>query len=221
MRALVVDHVELALDVHHAEPTAVDVEPGGGARLQVGDRAHADVSHGLARSGRGARSSRSRCVAAVRPATARGGGRTRRRRSPAPPAAPLPPAARRGWRGSRAGRRRSGPTVLACEHFTSSASISRLGTDFASAPSVSTRLRLVWNATDFWALRRMRMRPEYTDCAVSSTAPLNRRSLRVLGASWSCRVRKSSICAPSPKYTAVRSDSAPDPASSDSLRRRA
>ena len=73
--------------------------------------------------------------------------------------------------------------MLACEHFTSLASISRLGTERASAPSVSTRLRLVWNATDFSASGRMRMRPEYTDCAVSSTAPLNSRSLRVLGAS--------------------------------------
>ena len=36
--------------------------------------------------------------------------------------------------------------------------------------------------------------PEYTERAVSSTAPLNSRSLRVRGASWSWSVRKSSIC---------------------------
>ena len=53
------------------------------------------------------------------------------------------------------------------------------------------------------------MSPLYTERALSSTAPLNSRSLRVRGAAWSCSVRKSSICSWSPKYTASRSLSAP------------
>src|ERR687897_168463 len=114
-----------------------------------------------------------------------------------------------------------GPTALACEHFTSLASISRFGIDSAPAPSVSTRLRFVWFATALRALGRSRMSPEYTEWAWSSTAPLKSRSLRVLGASWSWRGRKSSIWVWSPKYTAIRSLSALSPASSDSLRRRA
>ncbi len=56
--------------------------------------------------------------------------------------------------------------MLACEHRTSFASISRFGIDSASAPSVSTRLRLVWYAFAFCASGRRRTRPEYTDRAV-------------------------------------------------------
>ena len=65
------------------------------------------------------------------------------------------------------------------------------------------------------------MSPLYTERALSSTAPLNSRSLRVRGAAWSWSVRKSSICSSSPKYTASRSLSAPSPVSSDSVRSRA
>ena len=67
---------------------------------------------------------------------------------------------------------------------TSLARISRLGTECASAPSESTRFRLVCMASEPCPSGSMRMRPVNTERAASPTAPFRYMLEVVCGARW-------------------------------------
>src|SRR5262245_888210 len=69
VRADVVDRVPIVVDAHDAYRHAIDVEALVRARLHIVHGTHAEVRHSPSQSGRGARSSRSRCGAAVRRVT--------------------------------------------------------------------------------------------------------------------------------------------------------
>src|SRR5690625_6443230 len=92
-----------------------------------------------------------------------------------------------------------GPTAEAWLQRTSLFSMTRLGTDSAQASSESLTLRLVWKALVPLASLPTRIRPVYTERDRPPTAPLNRRLLVQSGATWSCEVRKSRVCSPSPQ----------------------